>query len=210
MKISILVISVLFGSTLAAQTSTTFGIRAGVNFQNINGKNASNNTLKNKMLTGFHGGVNAEIPVGTSFYVQPGVLYSMKGTKGKDGSKTKLNYIEVPVNFIYKPELGTGNLILGFGPYAAFGIGGQLEYSTGVSVDVDFGGDFNGTNAAAAFKSFDAGANFLAGYEFANKFSFQLNAQLGLININKENPAIQDDKTRWRNTGWGLSLGYRF
>src|SRR5688572_13915466 len=92
-------------------TGTTFGIRAGVNFQNINGKDASGNDLDNNVLTGFHGGVNAENPVGYGFYIQPGILYSMKGSKGTNDSKIKLNYIEVPVNFIYKPVLGSGNLL---------------------------------------------------------------------------------------------------
>jgi hypothetical protein len=214
-KTVLMMITLISGTMIFAQNrntsgGTTFGLRGGVNFQNINGKDFNNNTLKNKILTGFHGGINAEIPVGSGFYIQPGVLYSMKGTKGRDDSKTKLNYIEVPVNFIYKPALGTGNLLLGFGPYAAFGIGGELEYPTGVKTDVDFGADFNGTNAAAAYKRFDAGANLLAGYEFNSRFSFQLNAQLGLVNINKENPVITNDQTRWRNTGWGVSLGYRF
>jgi hypothetical protein len=57
-------------------------------------------------------------------------------------------------------------------------------------------------------KRFDAGGNLLAGYEFANKLSFQLNAQLGLVNINPE--ISGSDKTKYRNTGFGVSLGYRF
>jgi hypothetical protein len=209
------IITFLLGTTVFAQNmvrnsgSTTFGLRGGVNFQNINGKDAADNDLKNKLLTGFHGGVNAEIPVGTGFYIQPGVLYSMKGAKGQDDSKIKLNYIEVPVNFIYKPILGTGNMLLGFGPYVGFGIGGKIEYPNGNKTDLDFGSDYNGINPATAFKSFDAGGNLLAGYEFNNKFSLQLNAQLGLVNINKDNPLTQNEKTRMRNTGWGVSLGYR-
>ena len=211
----LIVVFLFFGTAVFAQTmvrntgETTFGLRAGVNFQNLNGKDANDNDLDNKLLTGFHGGVNAEIPVGSGFYVQPGILYSRKGTKGTGNNKIKLNYIEAPVNFIYKPVVGSGNLLLGFGPYAAYAIGGEIEYSNGIKNDIDFGEDYNGINAATAFKSFDAGAGLLAGYEFVNKFSFQLNAQLGLVNINKENPANSNDKSRWRNTGFGVSLGYR-
>jgi hypothetical protein len=32
-------------------------------------------------------------------------------------------------------------------------------------------------------RAFDAGANFIIGYELANMLSLQLNAQLGLIDI---------------------------
>jgi len=207
-------IAALFGfagftqETTITANRTTFGLRGGVNFQNINGKDASDNDLDNGITTGFHLGVNAEIPVGTGSYFQPGILYSMKGAERKNTDiKTKLSYIEVPLNFVYKPVLGTGNMLLGFGPYVAFGLDGKVD-NNGVDTDIDFVSDYESNNSSPQFKRFDAGANFLAGYEFANKFSFQLNAQLGLVNINPE--ISSSDKTKLRNTGFGVSLGYRF
>lgn len=189
---------------------TTFGIRAGVNFQNINGKDADGDELENDVLTGFHAGVNAEIPVGTGSYLQPGLLYSAKGAKfSNSDNKVKLNYVEVPINFVYKPILGTGNMVLGFGPYVAFGIGGKTEIG-GQEIDVEFKDTFDPTVAAFQVKRFDAGGNLLAGYEFANKVSFQVNAQLGLVNIAPEISGSTNDDTKWKNTGFGLSLGYRF
>lgn len=58
-------------------------------------------------------------------------------------------------------------------------------------------------------KRVDAGGNLLFGYEFSNKFSAQLNAQLGMVKINTkvENPT---DNAKYKNTGFGISLGYRF
>src|SRR5215204_3444673 len=96
---------------------TTFGIHAGANMYNINGKTATGAELNNDLKTGLAAGLNAEIPVGTGSYIQPGVEFRQKGTEGTDGSSLTLNYIDIPVNFIYKPILGTGNLVLGFGPY---------------------------------------------------------------------------------------------
>jgi hypothetical protein len=55
----------------------------------------------------------------------------------------------------------------------------------------------------------DAGANLLAGYEFSNRFSFQLNAQLGLTKINPEYEGATNDKTSAKNTGFGFSVGCR-
>lgn len=215
-KLVVTAIAGLFSLPLFAQemtvtaNKTTFGIRAGVNFQNINGKDANDNTLENDILTGFHAGVNAEIPVGTGSYIQPGVLYSAKGAKYQNSdNKVKLNYVEVPINFVYKPILGTGNMVLGFGPYVAYGISGKSEIG-GQERDVEFTDTFNPNVGALQFKRFDAGGNLLAGYEFANKVSFQVNAQLGLVNINPELTSNSNDKTKWRNTGFGLSLGYRF
>ena len=68
--------------------------------------------------------------------------------------------------------------------------------------DIEFG------NEVGENKRFDAGANLLAGYEFSNKLSFQLNAGLGLVNM--YNRPDSDNKTTVKNTGFGVSLGYRF
>jgi hypothetical protein len=192
-------------------TGTTFGLRAGVNFQTLNGKDATGINLNNNINTGFHAGLNAEMPVGTGFYLQPGVLYSRKGAEFQSGSRdeVKLNYIEVPVNFVYKPLVGMGNMVLGFGPYVAYAINGNVEQG-GSTRNIDFDAAYNANDVATQFRKFDAGGNFLAGYEFANRMSLQLNAQLGLVNVNKEHPNHADDQTRWRNTGFGLSVGYRF
>lgn len=194
---------------------TTFGVRAGVNFQNINGRDASDDKLENKLVPRFHIGANAEIPIAPEFYVQPGLLFSTKGTKFDEGyagnPKLNLSYIEVPVNLLYKPTLGAGKLLVGFGPYVAYGIGGKLK-TDGDDTDVKFKGKVKvGDDPNLVyFKPFDAGANFLFGYEFANRFSAQLNAQLGLVNINSDYDGIPDTDARSANTGFGVSVGYRF
>jgi opacity protein-like surface antigen len=201
---------------------TTFGIRGGVNFQSINGKDGNDDKLENDLLIGFNAGFNIEIPVAPDFYLQPGVLFTRKGTKSEDDvfgsafeSKVKISYVGFPLNFIYKPTLGQGKLLLGFGPYVALGVGGKVEYNGGganVEQDIKFKRNVSASDPDDVFylRKLDAGANMLAGYEFSNKLSFQLNAQLGLLDINPEYEAVSNDKTSWKNTGFGLSLGYRF
>jgi len=201
---------------------TTFGIRGGVNFQNINGKDQDGNKLSNDLVTRFNFGINAEIPVGTDFYFQPGLLYTTKGAKNEQvisgqnvTSTVNLSYLELPLNLVYKPALGAGHLLLGFGPYVALGIGGKVKHEEdglNLQEDVKFKNKVKASDAddVAYFKPLDAGANFLAGYEFNNKFSFQLNTQLGLTKINPEYEGAADDKSSFKNTGFGVSLGYRF
>ena len=174
------------------------------------------------MLTGFNIGINAEIPVGIDFYFQPGLLFTLKGAKSKEvvlsqtiNSKLKIAYVELPLNFLYKPLLGKGHLLLGFGPYIALGAGGKATYEGGGSSadqDVKFKNKVKTTDPddVVYIKPFDAGAGILFGYEFANKLSFQLNAQLGLTKINPEYEGASDDKTSAKNTGFGFSVGYRF
>jgi len=217
MKTAMVAAALLVGSALYAQDMTydagrtTFGVRAGVNFQTINGKNSSGDKLENKVRTGFHAGVNAEVPLGTGFYVQPGVLYSQKGAEFDNDAELQLSYIEVPVNLLYKPVLGTGRMLLGFGPYVGFGIDGKYKAANGAEGEVEFENEIPANPSAAAYvKRMDAGANLLAGYEFANNLSFQINAQLGLVNIRPDVPNVSNDKSRWANTGFGLSVGYRF
>jgi hypothetical protein len=142
-KIECAILAAFFTTTIFAQSMVrttdraSFGIRAGVNLQNINGKDAAGNDLKNDLLTGFNAGINAEVPIGDGFYVQPGVLYSTKGAEDANNNKIKLSYIEVPVNFVYKPILGSGNMLLGFGPYVGFGINGKLKAANGAETDID-------------------------------------------------------------------------
>jgi hypothetical protein len=204
-KIGLAVIAAaLFTTTAIAQSKTTFGIRAGINFQNLNGKDDNGDKLNNQLKTGFNAGVNAEIPVGIDFYVQPGLLFSTKGASYDIANvevKRNHSYIEIPVNFLYKPALGEGRMLLGFGPYAAFAVGGTIKGGSN-DVDLEFGNEVGET------KAFDAGANLLAGYEFKNRLSFQLNAGLGLVNM--YNRPDNDNKSTVKNTGFGLSLGYRF
>ena len=202
--------------TLAALSTqaqkTTFGVRAGVNFQNINGKDAADDKLDFKLKTGFHVGANAEIPIADEFYLQPGVLFSTKGAKADEGDgKVNIAYIEVPINFLYKGDLGDGKLLLGVGPYIAFGVGGKIKEG-GNEADLKFKNEITPAEAMADpyLKRIDAGGNLLAGYEFNNKFSFQLNAQLGLVKINPKIKGVSNDDTKWKNTGFGLSVGYRF
>lgn len=197
-----------------SQSGTTYGLRAGVNFQNINGKNAAGDRLEYRITPGFNIGVNAEIPVAQDYFIQPGVLFTTKGAREKNSdSKYRLAYVEVPVNFLYKPMLGTGKLLLGFGPYAAYGVEAKYKPETGNDVDIKFRNAVTTTEAVSGnpyIKRFDAGANFLAGYELSNTLSLQLNAQLGLVKINPANEGITNDNTSLKNTGFGISAGYRF
>lgn len=202
--------------------STSFGLRAGVNFQNINGKDQKGDKLENDMLIGYHVGLNAEFPVGVDFYFQPGLLYTIKGAKSTDiilgqnyNTTVKISYVELPLNFLYKPLLGNGHLLLGFGPYVAMGIGGKATYEGGGSTQTE-NIKFQKTvkvsdpDNVVYINPMDAGANFLAGYEFGNRVSFQLNTQLGLLKINPEYEREPNDKTSAKNTGFGFSLGFRF
>lgn len=210
-KVLLIALTTIVFSMGAKAQDITFGVRAGLNFQNLNGKDADGNQVDNKMKTGINLGVNAEIPIAPDFYVQPGLLFSTKGAKDKTYRKVnyRLSYLEIPINLLYKPELGDGKLLLGFGPYLAVGVGGSYTNANGNKSDYTFTNKRRSTDGGAFVKRMDLGGNLLAGYELSSKLSFQLNAQLGMININ---PHFTDrsDKSNIKNTGFGVSVGYRF
>src|SRR5512133_2348554 len=98
----------------------SFGVLGGVNLQNLNTKDFAGDKITNDMIIGYHLGVNVQIPIVPQFYFQPGLLFSTKGAKYSDGSKSKLSYIELPLNAVYKALVGNGYFMLGFGPYVAY------------------------------------------------------------------------------------------
>ncbi len=229
MKARFLTISAIFlMSAMALQAQVDLGLLGGVNFQNMNGKDGNGDKLTNGLLVGFHAGFNANIPVAPQFYFQPGLIFSVKGSKNDLGilpvkvsgdvpTVTKLSYVEMPLNLLFRAQLGEGYILLGFGPYVALGIGGKetTQYgSTTFGKPVKFKSSVVSADnllANAFYKRFDAGANILFGYELSMGVFLQLNAQLGLLNIRPEYYWDDTDvKAALRNTGFGLSAGYRF
>jgi len=216
-KISIILI-LMFMASLAYTQSTdggiSFAVLGGVNFQNLNGKDAAGDKLENDLIPGYHAGINVQIPFAPQFFFQPGLLITTKGTKFTDGSlteKIKLVYVELPLNVVYKAILGKGSIMIGFGPYIAYGIGGKV-ITDGSETDIEFKNvvETGDPYTAAYFKAFDVGGNIFAGYEFAGGIFCQLNTQFGMTKINPEDRRISSDKTSIKNTGFGLSIGYRF
>lgn len=217
----------VFVHTVSAQTK--LGIRAGINLSGLHLTDEQGDKQETGMIPRFQIGLTVDIPIGSDFYLQPVALYSGKGFK-QDGGwlaspdnefKATASYVEVPVNLLYKPELGNGNLIVGTGPYVSYGTGGKWEADQGHigigDIMIEPHGDviFKNDVADGEFgnylygKPWDYGVNFLAGYEFLQKISVQLNAQFGIANLK---PAVggteRDGKIK--SIVYGISFGYRF
>jgi hypothetical protein len=216
----LVLILVLSASYAIAQerSKTSLAILGGVSFQNMNGKLSSGDDLDNDMLLGYHAGINVQIPIVAEFYLQPGFLYTLKGAKSTYSAyteTTKIGYLEMPLDLVYKIALGNGYFVLGVGPYAAYGINGNVkEKGNSVTVDRDikFKNVVDATDPLTTpyYKAFDMGANAFVGIETSSGLFLQLETQFGLIDINPEDKRILTDKSSKKNTGFGLSLGYRF
>ncbi|MEI8046769.1 MAG: outer membrane beta-barrel protein [Bacteroidota bacterium] len=219
--ISTVIILMLSASMAMAQgtanAKTSFGILGGVNLQNLTGTDASGDKLTNDMVLGYHAGVNIQIPIVPQFYFQPGLLFTTKGAKNiysSVTSTTKLSYVEMPLNLVYKGLLGNGYFMLGFGPYVGYGVGGNVTTEGGdlaLETDVEFKNvvEIGDPLLVTYYKAFDIGGNIFAGYELSNGIFAQFNTQLGMVKINPEDKRITNDGSSVKNTGFGLSLGYR-
>ncbi len=215
----VIVFLLLAGFTAQAQ-GISFGLRGGFDLQNINGKDNTGDELDLDLAPRFNAGVVVEIPVAPDFFLQPGLLFTTKGAKTSEeflGQNLEMDlniaYLELPISFLYKPQLGNGRFLLGFGPYLGYGIGGKAKYtinSISTEEDITFTNEYETGESLAQFRPLDFGANVFFGYEIAAGLSFQLNTQLGLAKINPADPSDSNDKTSLKNTGFGISLGYRF
>ncbi|MEP7195931.1 MAG: outer membrane beta-barrel protein [Saprospiraceae bacterium] len=213
------VLQILFCTNYLESQNLTVGAHAGVNFQNITGKDSDGDALENELVARYALGLNLEIALASEYCLQTGLSYSIKGAQKKDdNANLNLAYIELPVNFIFKPALGQHHMLLGFGPYLAYGLSGNYKSEfNGIKLNrkvvyqsnIDYSDLFSTTEVF--FAPWDAGLNLLAGFELSSGFSLQFNAQLGLVNIN---PVVTgfttDDKSALKNTGFGVSIAYRF
>ena len=208
-----------------------WGVKAGGNMSAMLMKDESG-YLKTKLVPGFHFGGLAEIPLSGRIFVQPSLLFTSKGFKvdqdgfaeylyGVDQIKFTSYHVELPINFIFKPQVGKGNMLLGAGPYVAYGLGGNWKAeSNGVSVKgkLKFLNDYissdstlgGGTRKIPYTKPFDFGGNILIGYEINENLFFHINGQIGLIDIDPSYNGMRDEKSFVKTVGGGLSVGYRF
>lgn len=208
-------LAIVISCVCTATAQTIFGVRAGVNYATITSPKAK--TPKMEYTPGFHIGVLAETPIAEGLYVQPGLLFTSKGHKATPMEGVVYNeqtyYVELPVNVIYKIQAGTGKLLLGAGPYGAYGLSGQGKYA-GEPNDgekkITFKKNGERSDNVINYRPFDAGINTLVGYELSDNIFLQLNAQFGLVDFFNDNSSAFTKSIVMHNQVFGLSFGYKF
>lgn len=143
-KISLFALALTTSLALCAQNTelrtqmsnkTTFGIRAGANLANwkVNDFPAAMEPKVN-MKTSMHAGVFVNMPLGTSFRLQPGLEYSGQGSKYEVGTmkgEQDMHYLNVPIMFQFR---STGGFFAETGPQPGFLLSAN-ETSGGVETD---------------------------------------------------------------------------
>lgn len=222
-KISgIIGIALLLFTQASAQVHIKAGPEAGLNFTDIWLK-ADGNKYKSSMSPGLKIGGVVDFSFSRSISFQPGVFFTQKGATTTLGSyngagtyvslkhKIRINYIEVPLNVLFKLGYShEGHFEVGGGPYVSFAAGGKvkLKYSepaTGITQETTSSLSI-GDAETDDVKSLDFGLNFTGGYQW--KAGVILRGQFG-FGIPNILPGGNSDNYM-RNWGFGVSAGYLF
>jgi hypothetical protein len=204
-----------------AQKSSAI-IRGGVNLANVSNKdNGSYNDANS--LTSWQAGIIGDFEVTSFFAIQPGLLYTGKGIKWQNGQsgqagyqKLSFNpqYLELPVNLVFKTPPASARFFAGAGPYVAMGIGGKFKGDGVINFErkIEWSDDDPLTSeeeGAGAFraKRFDYGINALVGVELSN-LVISANYGLGLAKIQSGANSSNDDNNKHRVLSF--TLGYKF
>jgi hypothetical protein len=219
-KQSLLLAAIVVSTCVIAQTQPTFGIRGGITSSTIKGDAAkslnslldyTNGMVSTNSTTGFYGGVYANIPLGSSISVEPGVFYAQKGyelkgelnVKNMDflgiNAKAKLqsHYVDIPVLL----KANVGGLQVFAGPQVSYLAKADLRTTAGVL-------GFNLLNrtldASEQFNRWDAGITGGLGYQFANGVNIMASYDHGL------SKADANQSLESYNRAFKVGIGYNF
>ncbi|MFC0775605.1 OmpA family protein [Terrimonas alba] len=199
---------------------------------NIPGWDTIKNNFSNR--NGAHFGFIADLRFNdrSNFYFQPGVIFFTKGRNYKNSPsdstvvfkrpllsdsvvntvyyetrKQFVNYIDLPLNIVYKIKLAKKiNFILGGGPYISFFYDG-FDKKENVLVDVRLTTDENDDlpigKGSGKYAIFNYGVNALAGFEFGRVF-LTANYSRGLNDFYKPTDYTA---TNYKHEVMGATLG---
>lgn len=195
-SVKILVVITLVLSATYTQAQTRFGIKGGVNLASMSLKSGGV-SVDAKAVAGINLGLISEFTLSNNLFLQPGLLFSTKGSKFELLDLTyNTNNLEVPINFLYKFGTGSTKFFGYAGPYIGYALSGKGKMGTD-SGDLTFTGNDKDLNA------FDFGLNIGIGVEVSN---FQISTQygLGLTNL------APTDNGTMKNKVFGVSVAYLF
>ncbi len=216
--------------TNSTKTETSSGliIKAGINRANVS-IDDDGDVDEAKALTSFHVGLTGDFSITSFLSVQPGILFTGKGSKTQQGqpsdasyyrATTNPYYIEIPVNLVFKAPLGdNAKFFAGAGPYLGIGVAGKVEREGKIfgaqfesEDDIEFSNDDPSTfdyEEGAGFgimKRFDYGINGLAGIE-GKSVMLGVNYGLGLAKLQSGSNSSADDNNKHRV--WSFTVGFK-
>lgn len=197
----LLICSLAFSTIVFAQTTPSFGVRAGLSSASMKGEAANslndmldftNGGITTNGHTGFFGGGYVSIPVTEQFSIEPALYYTQKGYELKGELNIKgLEFLGVNAkakltsSYIDLPVLLKGNfngLQVFAGPQISYLAKADLRTTAGLL-------GFNLLNktmdATEQFNRWDAGITGGVGYQFTNGLNISAAYDHGLMRADK-------------------------
>lgn len=193
--------AVMIGSLTYAQS---FGIKAGVNVATMSKKGYKETNAR----VGFNAGVFANLPLGSSFSIQPEVLYSQQGSKTKDviagkefSDVLKLDYVSIPVMFQYKIV-----------PQFYLEAGPEFNFLASAKNETKLGGHTGELELDSKyFNKFNFGLGLGAGFDITSNLGVNARYVFGLTDVTKEDPTYPVvNKEKHRLGTFQAGLYYKF
>lgn len=216
----VLYVMALVVLTLGVQAQNlNYGVRFGMNASKLKGNKESDIDNDFKGRIGFHVGAAVDYEFMTSMFVESGLYITTKGAKyDKDGEEYKYNvtYLQLPILYSYKYDLGISDLKLHgkIGPYFALGLAAKQKYEDSYDPDYNYTAkgfgksDNNSNDAKTGLKRGDVG--FLLGMGVSKgHYYLGLNYELGFVNIDAYS-SESDYKGKVHTRNFSISLGYNF
>ena len=224
-KIAMVCLFVCLNMSVSAQTSSfRYGFKAGLNLSTALVEEARSCKLK----PGFHVGPTVEYSLSQRFYIQSGLLLSMKGSKiealnsgnyigGEPNFTHTFNqfYLELPLYGTYKASISRNiDIALGVGPYFGYGMGGKIkriwaDEETETKWDTFKDGVFDESRdwlRGESLKKMDFGVGIKVDLEY-DKYVFGIGFGSSIIDI-AEKHGYQG--FQYRNFNINVSMGYKF
>ncbi len=193
-------IFVLFFTASFAQTQFSVGIKAGVNFANLNVSNASGSY---DGRTGYHAGAFALLKK-ENWAIQPEIILSQQGTKvtvNQRDFESNFNYINVPVllkYYFFKSKNG-GGINVQAGPQLGFLQSAKADVFDSIAFILK-----KDQNVKNSYKKSDISVCLGAGWDAPFGMTVDFRYNLGLRRIEED-----ENADAIKNQVFQISLGYK-
>lgn len=231
---TLLIGSLFMTGATVAQAQVTFGPRVGLNLANVAvDVEDDDDEPDTKILLAPQVGVTLNAQFG-NFSIQPSLLFSQKGFRTdeeesedfqgttvtyKEETSARLNYAEIPVNFVYTTGEESGFQVFA-GPYIGIGLGGKVKYDVSITGGsnsfeeeetnkVEFVSEEGDDENTDYLRRLDAGLNAGVGYK-AGAFQAQLGYGLGLGNLIPNDQDGDEPEDEVKNRVIQFSVSYFF
>jgi hypothetical protein len=209
----------------------TLGLRAGYNMMTVSSYSSSGD-FQSSPLFGLHLGLVGDHAVRANFAIQWGLIFAWEvctyeysklitsryysASEYKESGEFSVGSFQIPINFQWKPDLGSAKFLLQAGPYFSYAIffgGTNGEWI----VTNSYGSTFWDDCTNDTFMAFEFGLGLGTGFQFG-KFQIGVGYNIGInkVNYNAQFPSgtgvsyVRNEEVSWKNNAFVITTTILF